>query len=74
MNKKTDALKFEDMAKGDVFVAPLSAFIEMQDWYKNPTEPEMVINCPENCIEIEKENEYGWKNKVYIPKDILCKK
>lgn len=55
----------------EVFVAPLSAFLDFQEWYKNPTAQPFEIEIPEDCIEIEKENEYGWKNKVYIPKDLL---
>ena len=61
LDKKTDTVKF---------IAPASAFEGLELYYEEP----MKVDCPENCIEIETENDYGWKNKVYILKDILCKK
>ena len=47
------------------WLCPLSAVEGLEKYYLES------YKCPENCIEIEKENEDGWKNKVYIPKNLV---
>lgn len=53
-----------------VWIAPASAVAGIEKFYLEPQE-KLDINPPPDSILIEKENEYGWKNKVYIPRTLL---
>lgn len=54
----------------DVWIAPASAFAGLEKFYLEPPE-KLDIDPPPDSIEIEIENEYGWKNKVFVPKNLL---
>lgn len=53
-----------------VWIAPASTFAGLEKFYLEPPE-KLDIYPPPDSIEIEIENEYGWKNKVYIPKNLV---
>ena len=67
-----------EIVNQDVWTACASAFAGLEKYYLDPSKLEEIqppedfhIEPPPDSIEIEVENEYGWKNKVYIPKNII---
>lgn len=54
-----------EMLDKEKWLCPVSAVEGFEKYYSES------LKCPENCIEIEKENDYGWKNKVFVPKELI---